>query len=214
VWGRCFTQPDLYLNYFFLSFLACLTFIVTCCTPVSFDLVWVNIISQPSLLSSDVEVWFRHSLNLKPELAPRFSSALEHIQTWQDFGHPNEQENILILCLCPLTVFPHAYILVFSTLVGRFKFCSTIYGEKCCLFFQTFLTEKNAEFFKAFSPLFNFLSLVGRFKFFSTIYGEKCYLFFRHFSLKKEVKISNIFHHYSKWNSGWKTWNKIHEDSC
>jgi hypothetical protein len=45
-------------------------------------------------------------------------------------------------------------------------------------------------------------ALVGRFKFFSTIYGKKCHLFFRHFSLKKEVKISNIFHHYSRWNLG------------
>jgi hypothetical protein len=33
-------------------------------------------------------------------------------------------------------------ILYLTTLVGRFKFFSTIYGEKCCLFFRHFSLKK------------------------------------------------------------------------
>jgi hypothetical protein len=44
-----------------------------------------------------------------------------------------------------------------ETLVGRFNFSSTIYSEKCRLFFRHFFAEKNGEIFKAFLPLFNFL---------------------------------------------------------
>jgi hypothetical protein len=41
--------------------------------------------------------------------------------------------------------------MMFPSLVGRFEFFSTIYGEKCCLFS---FTEKGGENFKYSLPLF------------------------------------------------------------
>jgi hypothetical protein len=45
------------------------------------------------------------------------------------------------------------------SLVGRFRIFSTIYSEKCRLFFKHFFTEKNSEIFKAFHPFSTFFQV-------------------------------------------------------
>jgi hypothetical protein len=84
-----------------------------------------------------------------------------------------------------------------ATLVGRFKFFSTIYGEKCCLFFTYFSPKKVVKNSKQFTILWVWGEKFKR----KLKRGEKYLNFSPLFSVKNVWKTNNIFHYKLCWKS-------------